>query len=111
MGFANHCHLTPLRSLIHLGQLFASGFFQIRSHPRHPCLWLTLPLAWCVEDLHLQVTSVATTPKLVALARNPPCLAHHESRTADGSPRSSFSAQRHTVVLFLRRGVMSFNFL
>ncbi|MGF6152562.1 hypothetical protein QFZ84_003553, partial [Pseudomonas fluorescens] len=30
----------------------------------------------CVEDFHLQVTSVATTAKLVALARNAPCLAH-----------------------------------
>ncbi|WP_236466991.1 MULTISPECIES: hypothetical protein, partial [unclassified Pseudomonas] len=41
-----------------------------------PCLWLTLPLAGCVEDFHLPVTSVATTAKLVALARNAPCLAH-----------------------------------
>jgi hypothetical protein len=60
------------------GQQFASGFLQIRSHPRHPCLWLTLPLAGCVEDLHLQVTSEATTAKLVALTRNAPCLAHHK---------------------------------
>jgi hypothetical protein len=50
----------------------------IRSQPRHPCLWLTLPLAGCVEDLHLQVTSVATTATLVALARDAPCLAHHK---------------------------------
>jgi len=28
--------------------------------------------------LHLQVTRLATTAKRVALARNPPCLAHHE---------------------------------
>ncbi|PZR32725.1 MAG: hypothetical protein DI524_17595 [Ectopseudomonas oleovorans] len=27
------------------GQHFASGFLQIRSRPRHPCLQLTLPLA------------------------------------------------------------------
>jgi hypothetical protein len=37
---------------------------------------LTLPLAGCVEDLHLQVTSLTTTINLVALARNAPCLAH-----------------------------------
>ncbi|WP_218192554.1 hypothetical protein, partial [Pseudomonas sp. Irchel s3h17] len=43
-----------------------------------PCLWLTLPLAGCVEDFHLQVTSEATTAKLVALARNAPCLAHKQ---------------------------------
>ncbi|AVB28488.1 hypothetical protein CXB36_20375 [Pseudomonas syringae pv. syringae] len=60
------------------GQHFASGFLQIRSHPRHPCLRLTLPLAGCVENLHLKVTSVVTTAKLVALRRNAPCLAHHK---------------------------------
>ncbi|MGZ0719107.1 hypothetical protein, partial [Pseudomonas palleroniana] len=42
--------------------------------------WLTLPLAGCVEDFHLPVTSVATTAKLVALARNAPCLAHQKKR-------------------------------
>ena len=60
------------------GQHFASGFLQIRSRPQHPCLWLTLPLAGCVEDFHLQVTSEATTAKLVALARDAPCVAHHK---------------------------------
>ncbi|MBU2175873.1 MAG: hypothetical protein KJ556_12155, partial [Gammaproteobacteria bacterium] len=37
---------------------------------------LTLPLAGCVEDLHLQITSLTTTVNLVALTRNAPCLAH-----------------------------------
>ena len=46
------------------GQRFASGFLQIRSRPRHPCLWLTLPLAGCVEDFHLQAGA--------------PCRAHHK---------------------------------
>ena len=32
-----------------------SGFLQTRSHPRNPCLRLTLPLAGRVEDFHLQV--------------------------------------------------------
>jgi len=68
------------------GQHFASGFFQIRSHPRHPCLWLTLPLAGCVEDFHLQVTRSATTTKRVALTRNAPCLAHNEKREAAAGP-------------------------
>jgi hypothetical protein len=34
-----------------------SGFLQTRSHPRNPCLWLTLPLAGRVEDFHLQVSA------------------------------------------------------
>ena len=76
----------PLSASCSSGQHFASGFLQIRSHPRHPCLWLTLPLAGCVEDFHLQVTSVATIAKLVALARNAPCLAHHKK----GRPKSPF---------------------
>ena len=100
LGFGNQGHLTPLRRLIRLirrklltltgqpaavqryafvcssGQHFASGFRQIRRRPRHPCLWLTLPLAGCVEDFHLQVTRLATIVKRVALTRNAPCLAH-----------------------------------
>ncbi|WP_238542601.1 hypothetical protein, partial [Pseudomonas sp. GM102] len=31
-------------------------------------------------DFHLQVTSEATTAKLVALARNAPCLAHPKEK-------------------------------
>lgn len=73
-----HPTTTPLSASCTSGQHFASGFLQIRGHPRHPCLWLTLPLAGCVEDFHLQVTSEATTAKLVALARNAPCLAHND---------------------------------
>ena len=42
------------------------------------CLWLTLPLAGCAEDVRLQATSEATTTKRVALARNAPCLAHNK---------------------------------
>ncbi|MBU0882988.1 MAG: hypothetical protein KKG42_06065, partial [Gammaproteobacteria bacterium] len=49
-------------------------------------LWLTLPLAGCVEDFHLQVTSEATTAKLVALARNAPCLAHNDKGPPNGDP-------------------------
>ncbi|WP_223532651.1 MULTISPECIES: hypothetical protein, partial [unclassified Pseudomonas] len=57
-------------------------------------LWLTLPLAGCVEDFHLQVTSEATTAKLVALARNAPCLAHHKKsqrRLAFGSTKNGLN--------------------
>ncbi len=53
--------------------------------PRYPCLRLTLPLAGCVEDFHLQVTSVATTAKLVALTRNAPCLAHQKKAPNSGA--------------------------
>ena len=73
----------PLSASCSSGQHFASGFLQIRSHPRHPCLWLTLPLAGCVEDFHLQVTSEATTAKLVALRAT-----RHAWRTQKKPPRS-----------------------
>ncbi|WP_228759320.1 hypothetical protein, partial [Pseudomonas neuropathica] len=56
-------------------------------------LWLTLPLAGCVEDFHLQVTSVATTAKLVALARNAPCLAHPKK----GLLNQALKNQIHTL--------------
>ena len=50
-GFGEFGHLTPARRLVSAscssGQPFASGFLQIRGHLRHPCLWLTLPLAGC----------------------------------------------------------------
>ncbi len=72
--------VPPLSASCSSGQHFASGFLQIRSHPRHPCLWLTLPLAGCVEDFHLQVTRLVTTTKRVALTRNAPCLAHPAKR-------------------------------
>jgi len=46
---------------------------------------LTLPLAGCVEDFHLQVTRLTTTVSQVALSRNTPCLAHKEKgRLSDG---------------------------
>ena len=38
-----HPVVPPLSASCSSGQHFASGFLQIRSHPRHPCLWLTLP--------------------------------------------------------------------
>ena len=43
---------------------------------------LTLPLAGCVEDFHLQVTQLTTTVSQVALTRNAPCLAHREKSLA-----------------------------
>ena len=60
-GFTETRLLTPPHCLISAscssGQRFASSFLQIRSHPRHPCLRLTLPHAGCVKDLHLQVSA------------------------------------------------------
>ncbi|RII79659.1 hypothetical protein D0894_04325 [Pseudomonas monteilii] len=41
--------MPPLPASCSSGQHFASGFLQIRGHPRHRCLWLTLPLVGCVE--------------------------------------------------------------
>lgn len=77
-----HPAVPPLSASCSSGQHFASGFLQIRGHPRHPCLRLTLPLAGCVEDFHLQVTRLATTAKRVALTRNAPCLAHTKKSPA-----------------------------
>src|ERR1700739_2545550 len=60
-GFSLYRCLAPIRRLVSAscssGQRFASGFLRIRSHPRHPCLWLTLPLAGRVEDFHLLVSA------------------------------------------------------
>ncbi len=81
LGFDDIGRLTPQRRLISAscssGQRFASGFLQIRSHPRHPSFrnkeqsddisWecpcgiavqLTLPLVGRVEDFHLQVSAL-----------------------------------------------------
>ncbi len=95
-----HPVVPPLSASCSSGQHFASGFLQIRSHPRHPCLWLTLPLAGCVEDFHLQVTSVATTAKLVALARNAPCLAHPKKSPASAGlfPSAHLLFGKHRIV-------------
>ncbi|NIE78624.1 hypothetical protein F3J45_29835, partial [Pantoea sp. Ap-967] len=82
LGFGSHCYLTPLCRLLSAscssGQHFASGFLQIRSRPRHPCLWLTLPLAGCVEDLHLQVS----------------CFGHHSQAGCANAQRAMPGAQR-----------------
>lgn len=86
-----HPAVPPLSASCSSGQHFASGFLQIRGHPRHPCLRLTLPLAGCVEDFHLQVTHLATTTKRVALTRNAPCLAH--TKKPRGLPRGFLSQQ------------------
>jgi hypothetical protein len=79
-GFGLFRCLAPMRRLVSAscssGQRFASGFLRIRSRPRHPCLWLTLPLVGRVEDFHLQVGA--------------PCRAHEKKR---GS-RSCFLAFR-----------------
>ncbi len=60
------------------GQHFAFSFLQISPHDRHSrgdrlAVQLTLPLAGCVEDLHLQVTRLTTSVSLVALTCNAPC--------------------------------------
>ncbi|HAQ86906.1 MAG TPA: hypothetical protein DCR78_10760 [Pseudomonas sp.] len=56
-----HPATPPLSASCTSDQHFASGFLQIRGHPRHPCLQLTLPLAGCVEDFHLQIVRLTTT--------------------------------------------------
>ncbi|WPE26791.1 hypothetical protein PshuTeo1_25120 [Pseudomonas hunanensis] len=104
-----HPAVPPLSASCSSGQHFASGFLQIRGHPRHPCLRLTLPLAGCVEDFHLQVTRLATTAKRVALTRNAPCLAHTKKRglgrvewnitySVKGGMTTAFHSRRHRSV-------------
>ncbi|TXR40519.1 hypothetical protein FVE88_04245 [Ectopseudomonas mendocina] len=70
-----HPATPPLSASCSSDQHFASGFLQIRGHPRHPCLQLTLPLAGCVEDFHLQIvrltTTVSRTAPVTALSAMP----------------------------------------
>src|SRR6266498_4254605 len=61
-----HPATPPLSASCSSGQRFALSFLRIRSRPRHPCLRLTLLLAECVEDFHLQVRA--------------PCRAHKKKR-------------------------------
>ncbi|PBJ92540.1 hypothetical protein CMV24_26845 [Pseudomonas plecoglossicida] len=72
--------MPPLSASCSSGQQFASGFLQIRGRPRHPCLWLTLPLAGCVEDFHLQVTRFGHHNQAGCATRNAPCLAHPKKK-------------------------------
>src|SRR6266545_1220170 len=66
-----HPATPPLSASCSSSQRFALGFLRIRSRPRHPCLRLTLPLAGCVEDFHLQVRA--------------PCRAHKKTPRAGGA--------------------------
>ncbi len=61
-----HPDASPLSASCSSGQRFAYGFLRIRSRPRHPCLRLTLPLAGCVEDFHLQVRAPCRAHKAKA---------------------------------------------
>ncbi|HBH22082.1 MAG TPA: hypothetical protein DDY13_01530 [Cytophagales bacterium] len=45
-------HFGLVCSFCSSGQDFASDFLQIPPRNGHPCLWLTLPTAKCVRDLH-----------------------------------------------------------
>ena len=57
---ANSSRLCSLScSFCSSGRDFAAGFLQIRSHPRHPCLWLMIPTAKFIADLHRQVIAHA----------------------------------------------------
>ena len=88
LGFTEICLLTPLCCLYPLPVRQASVLLSasFRSHLAMDTLavQLTLPLAGCVEDFHLQVTSEATIAKLVALAHNAPCLAHTQKHRPKG---------------------------
>jgi hypothetical protein len=64
------------------GRRFASDFLRIRSRPRHPCLWLVLPLAGCTKDFHLQVRA--------------PCRAH---KTNSGPKAAAVICQVPTQLL------------
>ncbi len=79
-GFDDDCRLTPLRRLYPLPVRQASNLpsasFRFPVARDTLAARLTLPLAGCVEDLHLQVTRPATTASRAARARSAPCLAH-----------------------------------
>ena len=72
---------AALASVILQTQRFASGFLQIRSRPRNPCLWLTLPLAGRVEDFHLQVGT--------------PCRPHQKNMVLKDHVHSKFRSCRY----------------
>ena len=80
-GFSLLCCFAPMRRLVSAscssGQRFASGFLRIRSRPRHPCLWLALPLVGRAEDFHLQVSA--------------PCRAHEKDSRPDRPRRFPLS--------------------
>lgn len=81
-GFDDVCRLTPLRRLYPLpvrqaGSLPSASFgFPVARDTL--AARLTLPLAGCVEDLHLPVAQPATIAAQAALARSAPCLAHND---------------------------------
>src|SRR6266851_5144779 len=81
-----HPTTPPLSASCSSGQRFALSFLRIRSRPRHPCPELTLLLAECVEDFHLQVRA--------------PCRAHKEKSPAS---RRAFPAMMRCVGEVTRR--------
>ena len=64
-GFDDSCRLTPLRRLYPLpvrqASILPSASFRFRLPTDTLAVQLTLPLAGCVEDFHLQVVFPATT--------------------------------------------------
>ncbi|SEJ74656.1 hypothetical protein SAMN05216280_10411, partial [Ectopseudomonas oleovorans] len=101
-----HPATPPLSASCSSGQHFASGFLQIRSRPRHPCLWLTLPLAGCVEDFHLQVvqstTTVNRTAPVTALRAMPGA---QRRRRPMGRPLGELAAQFSSAGRWLPIGI------
>jgi hypothetical protein len=90
LGFTDLGLLTPLRRLYPLPVRQASSLpaasFRFHLAMDTLAVQLTLPLAGCVEDSHLQVTQLTTTVSQVALSRNAPCLAHQKMPTAPRLP-------------------------
>jgi hypothetical protein len=71
LGFGDvvppHPAVPPLSASCSPGQPFCLGLPSDSRSRATPLPRLTLPLAGCVEDFHLQVTHLATTTKRVAL--------------------------------------------
>jgi len=82
LGFTDHYLFASLRRLYPLPVRQASNLpaasFRFHLAIDTLAVQLTLPLAGCVEDFHLQVTQLTTTVSQVALKRSAPCLAHQQ---------------------------------
>src|SRR6266540_2554408 len=88
-----HPATPPLSASCSSSQRFALSFLRIRSRPRHPCLRLTLPLAGCVEDFHLQVRAPCRAHEKTGDARCVACFHFGVAKIASDTPFSRRPAQ------------------
>jgi hypothetical protein len=101
LGFASICLLTPLRRLYPLpvrqASVLPTASSRFRLATDTLAVQLTLPLAGCVEDFHLQVSAPCRAHKLkAACSRRPLSCASYlwGRRDPTDSPYESYLAQK-----------------